>query len=417
VVTAGPVSCGSASVNATFTGVPPFHGNWSDNFPFTTNNTFISRTVTSTGNYTINNFGDAICNGSSSGAALVPALGPTATLIGKTPTCAGIDTMVIEFTGKPPFYGRWSDQTEFTTNDMHYVKPIPNAGKNEMVYGFDATLCNFTIFGNGVNALPTQQIKASTFCLPEFDNVVSLKAEFNGYFTPPLTVTWADGVTVSSDSTPVYRTIKPQQTTTYTIVSAQDAFCNGILSGPLSVTIYASPIPDFTLGTGTLCSGTTRTVSLAVPPPAGAQVSWSIDNGSIVSGQGTSSAQYKTGEIGAANIGCTFTFPDDRCPTFHREAVRVTAVDPPGTLSLASATVHAGQTVDITYSVDYSAFSWTLDNTLNDAITPLGICNQNQTCHALYTSSHGTGLSTVTLHVTGFCQQTKDVSVQLEIVP
>jgi hypothetical protein len=60
---------------------------------------------------------------------------------------------------------------------------------------------------------------------------------------------------------------------------------------------------------------------------------------------------------------------------------------------------------------------WSFENSLNDSIVLTGTCGSGYTCQALYTSSHGPGKSTIILHATGFCPETKDVSVDLNIVP
>jgi hypothetical protein len=217
-------------------------------------------------------------------------------------------------------------------------------------------------------------------------------------------------------SEPLFRSVKPQQTTTYTVISAHDAYCNAVLTVP-SVTVYASPIPDFLLGFGDICTGTTATTSLATPPPPDAKITWFTDNGSIVSGQGTSTVQYKAGAIGSAIVGCTFTFPQaDRCPTSQRRAVRIDG-DPVGKITLSGPTLKTGQSLLFTYTVDNATWYWNLDDSMNDSLALVGVCNHNKPCQMLYTSSHGTGISTISLGMTGFCANKKNVTVTLTIVP
>jgi hypothetical protein len=274
-----------------------------------------------------------------------------------------------------------------------------------------------TVFG-GVQGHPTQKVHISRFCWPaQFNNPVLLSADFDSYFTAPLTVNWSDGVTTTDIGNPPYRFIDLQQTTTYSIVSAHDAYCSAVFDGPQSVTVYVSPVPDFILGVGDICVSETKTTSLATPPPADATVHWFIEgDGSIVSGQGTSSIQYKPGAVGTLNVGCTFTFPDDRCPTSGKRAVRVDS-DPVGTIALDKPRIHAGETVLITYSVDVAAANWYLEDSLQDSIERQGNCGAHTMCQALYTSSHGPGTSTINLQMVGFCDNTKTVSVPLTIVP
>ena len=416
VVSAGAVGCGSAIVNAAFTGTPPFKGMWSDGSPFNTNATTLTRMVTMPGNYSIVSFEDAACAGSSSGMAVISAVGPTATIVGKMNSCIGTDKLTVQFTGKPPFSGAWLDGTGFLTSEMQIEKPVTATGPNGVAYGYDGTDCRLGIVGS-VQGIQPVTLHAERFCeSPDFDNAVSVYATVDTNPTNPLTVTWSDGVTTSANGYPVYRVAtKPDQTTTYTIVSGHDANCPAIIGSPASVTVFASPIPNFELGVGDICTGLTKTASLVTPPPPDATVHWFVDNGSIVSGQGTSSVQYQTGVPGTMVLGCTFIYPDDRCPTSHRGTARIDA-DPVGTLSLAKAQISSGQTVLITFTIDTATWTWNLHDSANQNIPFVGLCGAHITCLAQY-SSTVPGTTNITLEMEGFCANKKSVSVPLTIVP
>lgn len=430
IVSAGPLSCGSAIVNASFTGTSPFKGTWSDGLPFTAFASSITRTVTLPFNYSISNFEDVYCAGTSSGVAVIPEPHPTATITATGNGCVGVDTITATFTGTPPFTGQWHDsaRTPFQTSSMVISRPIfvnCVTGFPALLEGHDGTGCPIVLAGAMPIAHVPDRVTVSAFC--PFANFVQVSAHFdtnsclnNFSLEGPWTAVWSDGVTTSSNTYQHDRFVNPGPTpTTYTVVRAYDAFCEAQIIKP-SVTPYQNPIPDFTVPDG-ICKGQTQTVSLATPPPQGAQVTWSIDNGSIVSGQGTSTMQYTTAFVGSATIGCTFSFTDpDHCPVMHNRVILVGPVDPPTTLTLASTQIHAGQTVDLTFTTDLGLVYWTWSNSLNDSITPLGVCSggfaQPGVCHARYTSSHGPGVSTITLHAYGYCQS-KDIPVQLTIVP
>lgn len=416
VVSAGPVGCGSAIVNAVFTGTPPFKGMWSDGAQFDTSATTLARMVTMPGNYSIVSFEDAACAGSSSGIAVISAVGPMATIVGKANSCIGTDKITVQFTGKPPFSGAWLDGTGFLTSEMQIEKPVTATGSNGVAYGYDGTNCRLGIVGSVQGNQPVT-LHAERFCLsPDFDNVVSVYATVDTSFTNPLTVTWSDGVTTSANGYPVYRVAtKPDQTTTYTIVSGHDANCPAIIGSPASVTVYASPIPEFELGVGDICTGLTKTASLVTPPPADATVLWFVDNGSIVSGQGTSSVQYKTGVPGTMVLGCTFTYPDSRCPTSHRGTARIDA-DPVGTLSLDKPQISSGETVLISFTLDTATWTWNLHDSANQNIPWVGLCGAHTNCQAQY-SSTVPGTTNITLEMEGFCSNKKSVSIPLTVVP
>jgi hypothetical protein len=430
VVSAGPISCGSAVVNVAFTGTSPFKGTWSDGVPFTALTKSFTRTVTQPFSYSINNFEDVMCAGTSSGVAVIPEPHPTATITATGNGCVGVDTITATFTGTPPFTGYWRDsaRTPFQTNSMVISRPIfVNCvpGFPALLEGHDSTGCPITLIGAMPIAHVPDRVTVSVGC--PLTNFAQVYVHFDSNsclntfpLEGPWTAVWSDGVTTSENTYQHNRFVNPGPTpTTYTVVRAHDAFCEADIVKP-SVTPYRDPIADFTVPDG-VCKGQTQTVSLATPPPQGARVTWSTDNGSIVSGQGTSTMQYTPAFVGSATIGCTFSFTDpEHCPVMRNRVVLVGPVDPPTTLTLASTQIHAGQTVDLTFTTDVGLVGWTWSNSLNDSITPLGVCSggfaQPGVCHARYTSSHGSGVSTITMHAYGYCQ-TKDIPLQLTIVP
>ena len=430
VVSAGPISCGTAIVNVTFTGTSPFKGTWSDGVPFTAVTKSFTRTVTQPFSYSISNFEDVMCAGTSSGVAVIPEPHPTATITATGNSCAGIDTITATFTGTPPFTGQWSDglRTPFQTNSMVISRPVfvnCAPGYSSVLQGHDSTGCPIVVVGATPIVHVPDRVTVNVFCGP--GNTSQVYASFDGSsclnnmsLAGPWTAVWSDGVTTSSNETQQNRFVNPGPTpTTYTVVRAYDAFCEATIVKP-SVTPYQNPVPEFTVPDG-ICQGQTQTVSLVTPPPPGAKVTWSIDNGSIVSGQGTSTAQYTAAAVGSAGIYCTFSFTDaDHCPVRTGRGVFVGPVDPPTSLSLASTQIHAGQTVDLTFTRALGLVYWEWSNSLKDSITPLGTCTGDfvgpGVCHARYTSSHGPGVSTITMHAYGYCQS-KDYPVQLTIVP
>ena len=430
VVSAGPISCGSAIVNATFTGTSPFRGTWSDGVPFIALTKSFTRTVTTPSSYSINNFEDVMCAGTSSGVAVIPEPHPTATITATGNSCVGADTITATFTGTPPFTGQWSDgvRTPFQTNSMVISRPVfvnCTPGFSAVLQGHDSTGCPIVVVGTTPIVHVPDRVTVNVNC--PVGNLAQVYASFDGSsclnnqsLAGPWTAVWSDGVTTSSNATQQNRFVNPGPTpTTYTVVRAYDAFCEANIVKP-SVTPYQNPVPEFTLPDG-VCQGQTQTVSLTTPPPPGAQVTWSTNNGSIVSGQGTSTMQFTPTLVGSASIFCTFSFTDaDHCPVNTGRAEFVGPVDPPTSLSLASTQIHAGQTVDLTFTRALGLVYWEWSNSLKDSITPLGPCTGDfvgpGVCHARYTSSHGPGVSTITMHAYGYCA-TKDIPVQLTIVP
>jgi len=81
----------------------------------------------------------------------------------------------------------------------------------------------------------------------------------------------------------------------------------------------------------------------------------------------------------------------------------------------------AGKTAGVSFSVGKDTASWSISNNpFNDPIT-MSPCvvdpvSGTSTCHGVYTSTHGPGNSQVTVHQTGRCGGTKDVSTIVQIV-
>jgi hypothetical protein len=416
-VSAGSLSCGSATVNASFTGTPPFKGTWSDNVPFETSSTSLVRIITIPGNYSISRFQDSVCEGTSSGVAVESALYPSATIIGKGGnSCTEVDTATVFFTGKPPYSGCWLDGTCFQTNQTVLTKPITKAGWNTLASGYDGTGCSFAING-GVPAFVSPHVGLSRRCdwTPDFGNYANFFLFYNGTTDGP-GITWSDGVKTGN----ARFSIKPSQTTTYTVASISEGVCPAIWDTPRSITISPTPVPEFKPDNGNLCLGATGTATLAVPPPPGTTVHWDIGYGTLLSGQGTNSIQYQAGDPAPSiylYVTCTFIFADpDRCPLITRIQRRVITTDPNGTVSADNGLeFHAGKTRLVAFSIGNDISDWSFSNSMNDPMTPTDVCGSAYICY-MYTSTHGPGKSTITLHMTNACK-TKDVSTVLTILP
>lgn len=419
-VSAGSVSCGSATLNASFTGTPPFKGTWSDNVPFETNSTSLVRIITIPGNYSIIRFQDSVCEGTPSGVAVVPALYPSATVIGKAGnSCTDVDTATVFFTGKPPYSGCWLDGTCFQTNESVLTKPLTKAGWNTLASGYDGTGCSFAING-GVQAIASPHVELSRRCVwgSTFGNAADLFVFYHGVFYGPDTVTWTDGVKSGSSR----YGLNPSQTTTYTVAGISEfGACKAIWDTPKSITVYPNPVPEFAPDSGDLCRGSIGTTTLVASPPPGTTVHWDVVNGTLLSGQGTTSIQYQVGDPGPGiylYVTCTFTFADpDRCPLINRLERRAVPPEPGATLRLDTrGEFHAGQTTSFQFDLGWDITDWSVTNSMNDTITIFGPCAPNGSCSASYTSTHGPGKSTITLHAKNACK-TKDFSTELTILP
>ena len=429
-VTAGKIECGGATVEANFDGTPPFNGKWSDGIPFTTSAYHISRLVNAGGTYSITQFADSICDGTSTGSAAFGSFGATATI--STKTGCSRDKATVEFTGKPPFKGQWSDGVDFVTNEMSISRVIPDLTVYQLgspqyltiPYFEDGNGCRGTVSGkfeihevakvyvsvwNWPDAYPSMDCVSHPS--PDgYGNGSMLICDFR-WGSLPLTAVWSDGVTSTGQGWPIYRAVDPQDTTTYTVASAHDKYCQAEIVQP-SVTIWFSQRPEIVIPNLTeeeqfgICFHTTKKATLAVPLKAGTTVTWGAENATIVAGQGTDTITFVTGENGPARLTCAFTFSDKRCPTSNSKTFNVLGIPPAPIVSFDPPVIKPGGSSTITYKYGLNSSGGYISSTRIDEITAIGtLCTPppDNVCKALFHDLKGVGTNTVTVHAKTYC--------------
>jgi hypothetical protein len=342
--------CGGTIVEAAFTGKPPFRGTWSDGVPFLTNGFTADRVVTSgTVTYSVATMSDAYCNAAASNAVTATVKKPTVTL---TPSnvCAGKSTTVTAaFTGTPPFSGRWSDGTAFSTASATLQRNVANGGPLSMTFG-DAN-CSGLIS----QTVDLQQPGTATLA---FENgapscvtlTTKLAVTITGG-TPPYKVTWSDGFVQQSNAALVERNAY-NYSGVYGITRVQDLSCdlilgNAIVGGP------STPIPVFGIYTsGGFCTGSEYTASLVSGIPSGGSLVWAVENGTISAGQGTTIMKFVPTN-GGATLRVTATLTVAGCPNAYQYfPAPITAQFKPAQIALSPSTVNVGQPVTITVTAD-----------------------------------------------------------------
>jgi predicted extracellular nuclease len=114
----------------------------------------------------------------------------------------------------------------------------------------------------------------------------------------PWSVTWSDSVTQSNVlASPVTRSVSPVTNTTYTITSVSDADGSGSASGSAAVTVNPSPSMPSITAPSIVGAGSSNHVA-SVPATAGSAYAWTIGNGAILNGQGTSAITFTAGTAG-----------------------------------------------------------------------------------------------------------------------
>lgn len=228
--------------------------------------------------------------------------------------------------------------------------------------------------------------------------VTSVVVDLTG--TGPWYGTWSDGEWFYSETAHYERQIVNPGT--YTLAWVSDWRCQGTVTG--SVDANPGAAPEFTIEPlvngeffgELLCPGTPRTAQLTSAMPADAQIVWSIDNGTILGGQGTPQVQFSGTAEGPTALTVTVTGTNvcGRPATKYLETLGV----PHPTVSVEPSTIPAGGTAIVTLNMGgYFVGSYRVTSSLGDPIT------WNANGQLEYRSTHGGGVATITLEAENIC--------------
>jgi hypothetical protein len=315
-------SCNSATVQATFTGTPPFRGTWSDGSTFETQQTTITKDFKTTGTYTIGSFRDAQCFGNVTGNASVKTFGPTVTLSARD-NCYPTD-VTATFTGVPPFIVRWMDGATFETNEMSITRS-GGGSWGHPVQVFDSRCPN-----GPAGQATLQPLEPRSSVWPR-DKVVCVYAnafeggaasvEF-GSRHAPFTVRWSDGLettesVLSGGHGLVTRMVKTTEwSKILSIASARDGVCEANVDpkrADFLVTYRPYPYIQRDIRA---CAGTIATVRLdGKPLHPDAIIVWSATGAEILSGQGTSAITFMPVAGTVPRFFVKADYPDGACET------------------------------------------------------------------------------------------------------
>jgi hypothetical protein len=148
--------------------------------------------------------------------------------------------------------------------------------------------------------------------------------------TAPWNVTWSDGLVQSVGVSPATRTVTPNATTTYTILTVTDAHCTGTGGGQAEITV-GLPVarPDVTAPKDAAIGASGLSASVAAHD--GSTYSWNVVGGSLAAGQGSDSVLFDAGDPGTTML-VEVTETNTTCVSPLAEArVQVDFVDVPPT--------------------------------------------------------------------------------------
>ena len=262
---------------------------------------------------------------------------------------------------------------------------------------------------------PTATVTAapSTSC-----DTGTVHVEFTG--TAPFQGYWNDGYYFFTYSTSLDRTVTTAGT--YTIANFIDARCNGTVSGE-AVVGAGLPAPSLIIddianggyyGNYT-CPGLVRTAYLTTPIPAGAQVVWGIENGTIVSGQGTSTIQWSGTSPGTTTLTAAFRDANGCTGPSYVYPYVVTQGIPEVSITVEPSTIDAGQTAVVKVTrLNNFVVGTGLSSSLGDNIVPIGPVDEF-TYQYEYRSTSGAGQATITAYVTNACGDSNTATASLTI--
>lgn len=263
------------------------------------------------------------------------------------------------------------------------------------------------------NPTATVTAVASTSC-----DSGTVRAEFTG--TAPFQGYWSDGQYFFTSTNSIERTVT--QAGTYTIWNFNDARCSGTVTGQ-AVVGAGLPTPHFAIDPSVngwyydnaTCPGLARVANLTVPVPAGAEVVWSVENGTIVSGQGTSSLQFYGNAPGWTPVTVVFRNAQGCTSQPYTFQYLMTYGQPEVSVSVEPSTIGAGGTAIVTVTANQYTSGWNITSSLGDQIAGLGPLENGPGYRYEYRSSNGGGIATITVDANSPCGLTATASTTLTI--
>lgn len=323
-------------------------------------------------------------------------------------------TVVAEFTGTAPFQGYWSDGTHFFTTQNRLERKVAEPGvysinffQDRFCAGQPSGQADFTQVTRPVGSVAA----AGSSCAPK------VLVTFTG--TPPFTATWLDNNETFTTSSHTYERLVTQPGW-YQLANVRDASCSGLSGSPVWVnppTQVGQPYfqiidrPD--LGYFT-CSGTPRTAKLIHPVPEGYQPVWSLQNGTIISGQGTDTLVFSGNQPGSVSI-TAFLQSAEGCVSAPYTDSYMTVQSTPRVVSMTVTPAAGGQNPRLTVTIE-NAWGVTLESSIGGTFPYIDQPAPNVYVYDFYPNG-ASGLATITARAHNACGASEPVTATVEIRP
>ncbi|MBV9185766.1 MAG: hypothetical protein JO093_09085 [Acidobacteria bacterium] len=309
-------------------------------YAWSTGATTQSITVSATGSYSVTVTDANFCSTQSSPFAVTvnPLPAPAISASGGTTFCAGGSVTLTATAG----YSSYLWNTGATTQSI-----TVSSSNNYSVTVRDGNNCSGTSAPTAVSVrpVPTATVSGSAAICP--GGSATITAALTG--TAPWSVVWSDNLpqTINSGTTAT-RSVSPQSTTTYTVVSVSDAnACSRAGSGSAVVTVKSLPTATVS-GGGTICPGASATIVAALTGTAPWSVTWS-DN-VVQNIPGGSGASRNVSPASTTTYTVTSVTDANGCPHAGAGSATVT-VNPAASITTQPSNVTTTRNTNITLSV------------------------------------------------------------------
>ena len=425
----GRNGCDSATIQATFSGTPPFRGRWFDGTTFETSSNNITRNVSGPGTYTITNFRDSICDGNVIQKAKVESLRPTVVLTSIGGECASPNTKVVAtFTGTPPFIGEWNDGVKFTTNEYQLVREATTPWPWYLHALRDSACPNVAEHSNFLYITEPGRVDVSAKTECQYGDQATAYITVNLYDgEPPYSLEWSDGVVTTTHNRGfVLRPVNiSQPLVEYQLVHATSKNCSQltIMNATAKVALRPPVQIDRDASDIVLCHTDVGSAKLADGGLTGnPSIEWTLEGGTILSGQGTSEITYKANSLQDALLSVRTKHADGACDAYDGTPIFVMGDPEVPDFRATKSTIKAGEFTKLTFSwerdVEYISFG-TSDPARSDDIMQTGLICNNRQCSLPYHDTKGPGTVTITAYYGGPCNYSpgEQTSVTLTIEP
>lgn len=410
--------CDSATVQATFTGTPPFAGEWSDGTPFRVTRNTVSHEFRTAGAYGLTEFRDSSCFGVVTGSPSLTQLRPDVTLQVASASC-GTARLVATFVGVPPFIGEWSDGQPFTTSESRLERTVSSGPWS--VRNLNDAACRSARAKSAIVSVappPTATLtKAGPVCQSRWEQTTPIYIDVLGG-QPPYVAEWTDGATHSSTSSHFARAIPvmtPPASKDFALKRVTAAGCEAtLIQSDFTLLSRGEPEVDYS-GPNTTCVGTSFTVPLRYQPSPGGTINWQfMGDVKVLSGQGTPTVTFSASVPMWTYLTMATTYPDGFCSTVTHW-LKYTWVSPGsiGDIVVSPTTIARGGLVGLLWKVagTPSSYSVTAPYPRNFDLHKDGCCS------ATYRDTQGPGAVPITFSWTDPCTGPHTETRTITILP